>query len=206
MSMATGPDVLLFAEFDTPFGPLGVVTAPGISGDRPAGVDGPVVASGFRPVADILDDLPFYVAGMPAVPGELGALAALVADYVAGQTGVLDLVAVHQRGPAFADQTWRALREVPAGTVISYGGLANAAGRPRAARAVGSACATNNVAPFVPCHRVIKSDGSIGEYGFTPEVKVALLRHEGYADATTPSRSHSASAPVGARTQQGTAG
>lgn len=72
-----------------------------------------------------------------------------------------------------------ALLKVPKGSVISYGALAKKAGFPGAARAVGSAMNRNPFAPDVPCHRVIKSDGSIGEFAHGTENKIAMLRKEG---------------------------
>ena len=70
---------------------------------------------------------------------------------------------------------------VPAGSVVSYGALAELVGAPRAARAVGSAMAANPVALVVPCHRVVRGDGSIGAYSGAdgPRTKAALLRREG---------------------------
>mgnify|MGYP003347376265 CR=1 FL=1 len=70
------------------------------------------------------------------------------------------------------------VREGAAGTVISYGELAIRAGRVRAVRAAGSACARNAVAPFVPCHRVVAAGGGLGGYGYGLAVKEALLAHE----------------------------
>ena len=74
---------------------------------------------------------------------------------------------------------WRQLRGVAAGTTASYGELAARAGNPKAVRVAGNACARNLVAPFVPCHRVVRADGSLGNYFYGTEVKAALLRHEG---------------------------
>ena len=72
------------------------------------------------------------------------------------------------------------LREqVGPGDVVTYGTLAAKVGRPRAARAVGSACATNPVPIIVPCHRVVPGAGGVGSYGGGPEVKRMLLAHEG---------------------------
>ena len=64
------------------------------------------------------------------------------------------------------------------GTTMSYGELARAVGSPKAARAVGTAMATNPLALVVPCHRVVRSDGSIGGYAGRPEMKAWLLDHE----------------------------
>lgn len=72
------------------------------------------------------------------------------------------------------------LRKVPAGAVITYQGLAAAVGHPNSQRAIGTTMATNPVPLFVPCHRVIKSDGSIGNYGGGVETKLKLLRTEGF--------------------------
>jgi methylated-DNA-[protein]-cysteine S-methyltransferase len=73
------------------------------------------------------------------------------------------------------------LRRVPAGSVISYQGLAAAIGAPSAQRAIGNTVASNPVPIYVPCHRVIRSDGSLGNYGGGPERKLKLLRAEGFS-------------------------
>jgi methylated-DNA-[protein]-cysteine S-methyltransferase len=69
--------------------------------------------------------------------------------------------------------------EVGLGQVVTYRGLAEKIGRPKAARAVGSACATNPVPIVVPCHRVLPGSGGVGSYGGGPERKRLLLAHEG---------------------------
>jgi len=80
----------------------------------------------------------------------------------------------------FQRRALRRLRRVPAGSVISYRGLAAALGVPSGQRAIGNSVATNPVPIYVPCHRVIRSDGSIGNYGGGPERKLRLLRAEGF--------------------------
>lgn len=72
------------------------------------------------------------------------------------------------------------LRQVPIGSVVTYQSLAAAIGAPDAQRAVGSTMATNPVPIYVPCHRVIRSDGTIGNYGGGVERKIRLLRAEGF--------------------------
>ena len=89
-----------------------------------------------------------------------------------------DLDLEHLGVPEFAQKVYATLLAVPAAETVSYGGLAELAGYPRAARAVGSAMATNPVPIVVPCHRVIRSDGSYGNYGHDPAYKVRLLEHE----------------------------
>ena len=73
------------------------------------------------------------------------------------------------------------LRRVPAGSVITYQGLAAAIGVPSGQRAIGNAVASNPVPIYLPCHRVIRSNGSIGNYGGGPELKLKLLTAEGFS-------------------------
>jgi len=75
--------------------------------------------------------------------------------------------------------------DVGPGEVVTYGALAAKVGHPKAARAVGSACATNPVPLVVPCHRVLPGSGGVGSYGGGPAVKRLLLAHEGAAGFTT---------------------
>ncbi len=84
------------------------------------------------------------------------------------------------------------LRSVPPGAVITYQGLAAAVGDPSAQRAIGNTMASNPIPIFVPCHRVIKSDGTIGNYGGGVERKIVLLKNEGFVvkrDLKLPERS-----------------
>lgn len=166
----------------TPFGPLAVVVDPVAVGDIAAPADGTVVASGFGDLDDTVGRLTDVQRdrGIDVVgPDGLGAVAQAVAAYVAGDLDALDRVPVSQPGGEFTQAAWTALRGVPAGETDTYTGLAARAGRPAAVRAAGSACARNLVAPFVPCHRIVRTDGSLGGYYYGLEVKVALLAHEG---------------------------
>ena len=79
----------------------------------------------------------------------------------------------------FRKKIYATLCTVPAGVVVSYGELASMAGYPKAARAVGRAMATNPLSIFIPCHRVLGSDGSLHGYGGGLELKRKLLEHEG---------------------------
>ncbi|HTU26338.1 MAG TPA: methylated-DNA--[protein]-cysteine S-methyltransferase [Pirellulales bacterium] len=83
-----------------------------------------------------------------------------VVRYVNAPRGSLD-VRLEFRGTAFQQQVWNAVRKIPAGQTSSYSELARQIGRPRAVRAVGTACAKNNHAFAVPCHRVLHKDGSM---------------------------------------------
>jgi methylated-DNA-[protein]-cysteine S-methyltransferase len=79
----------------------------------------------------------------------------------------------------FRGEVLTALETVSFGTTITYGGLATRVGRPKAARAVGSAMATNPIGIIVPCHRVLPSGGGVGQFGGGVPAKEWLLRREG---------------------------
>jgi len=83
-------------------------------------------------------------------------------------------------GTAFQEAVWRELRKIPAGETRSYADIAAAIGHPKAVRAVGSANGDNHVCVLIPCHRVIRSDGSLGGYGGGIERKKKLLASEGH--------------------------
>lgn len=82
------------------------------------------------------------------------------------------------RGTAFQERVWRALRKVPAGTTVTYTELAAAIGAPTATRAVAGACAANQLAIAIPCHRVVRSDGSLSGYRWGVERKRELIARE----------------------------
>ncbi|MDO4692512.1 MAG: methylated-DNA--[protein]-cysteine S-methyltransferase [Porphyromonadaceae bacterium] len=88
-----------------------------------------------------------------------------------------DCISLHLMGSEFRLKVWRALLEVPLGSVATYSDLAQAIGSPKAVRAVGSAVASNPIVPFIPCHRIIRRDGSLGNYSAEggTERKAALL-------------------------------
>lgn len=81
-------------------------------------------------------------------------------------------------GTAFQARVWKALREIPAGQTRTYTEVAEEIGRPTSVRAVARACATNQVALVIPCHRVVRSDGSLAGYRWGLEVKQSLLARE----------------------------
>ena len=83
------------------------------------------------------------------------------------------------RGTAFQQKVWKALSEIPAGSTASYQAVAAAIGVPKAARAVAQACAANPLAVAIPCHRVVRNDGSMSGYRWGIERKRVLLSREG---------------------------
>jgi AraC family transcriptional regulator of adaptative response/methylated-DNA-[protein]-cysteine methyltransferase len=116
------------------------------------------------------------------------------ADLIGGDAGFEQLVArvvglieapslgldlpLDVRGTAFQERVWQALREVPPGSTTSYAEIAARIGAPKAIRAVAQACAANHIAVAIPCHRVIRRDGSTSGYRWGVERKRALLERE----------------------------
>ena len=101
-----------------------------------------------------------------------------IARYFDGELSAFDVLDVHQDGTEFVDSVYAHMRAIPPGQVATYGQLAARSGYPGAARAVGTACARNQIVLFVPCHRVVASNG-LGGYGPGAEIKKYLLAHEG---------------------------
>lgn len=108
---------------------------------------------------------------------DFAALVQRVVDAVERPGGGQD-IPLDVKGTAFQEAVWTALREIPAGETRTYSQIAAAAGNPAAVRAAGSANGANNVAVLIPCHRVIRSDGSIGGYAYGTDIKRELLNRE----------------------------
>lgn len=104
-------------------------------------------------------------------------LVALVVGFVEAPRIGLDLP-LDIRGTAFQQRVWQALREIPPGQTASYADIAQRIGSPKAVRAVARACAANPIAVAIPCHRVVRTDGSISGYRWGVERKQALLSME----------------------------
>ncbi len=101
-----------------------------------------------------------------------------VARYSNGEMAAIETIAYRQVASPFIADAWAALRQVPAGQGYSYTDLAADAGRPAAVRAAAAACAANATALFVPCHRIVRRDGSLGGFRYGTETKRRLLDHE----------------------------
>ncbi len=102
---------------------------------------------------------------------------AALADHLRTPAQALDLP-LDIQGTAFEARVWQALRDIPLGETASYAEVAASLGRPTAVRAVARACASNELAVMIPCHRVVRSDGSLSGYRWGPERKRALLEAE----------------------------
>ncbi len=105
------------------------------------------------------------------------ALAAKVIAFVEAPAIGLDLP-LDVRGTAFQQRVWQTLRDIPAGATASYAEIAKRIGAPKSARAVAKACAANEIAVAIPCHRAVRADGSISGYRWGVERKHALQKRE----------------------------
>jgi methylated-DNA-[protein]-cysteine S-methyltransferase len=159
-----------YATLDTPAGPFTAVVD----------TDGAVLASGWTADVDALLPLVHPTLRPPAARqlNDLGGVSAAITAYHAGDLDAVDAVAVRQRSGAFLEHAWDVLRTVPAGAPVSYTEYAAKSGRPAAVRAAAAACARNAAALFVPCHRVLRNDGSLGGFRWGLPVKRWLLDHE----------------------------
>lgn len=113
-----------------------------------------------------------------AAPRRLDAVSGQLAEYFAGRRRSFDVPLDLRLAGGFRRAVLERLGEIHYGRTRSYAQVAAAAGSPRAVRAVGTACATNPLPVVLPCHRVVRSDGSLGGYLGGPEVKRALLELE----------------------------
>lgn len=109
--------------------------------------------------------------------GDFAELAQHVVDAVEAP-GTDHSIPLDVRGTAFQEAVWQELRRIPAGETRSYAQIAAAVGKPGAVRATGSANGANNVAVLIPCHRVVRSDGTLGGYAYGLEIKQRLLDKE----------------------------
>ncbi len=139
--------------------------------------DDAVLASGWTSTVD--DLLSFVAIPQPPQPrADLGAVTKAVLAYHDGDLAAIDEIPVRQAGGVFLAHAWNVLRTVPAGEPVTYTEFAELAGRPAAVRAAAMACARNAAALFVPCHRVIRLDGTLGGFRWGLPVKRWLLAHE----------------------------
>jgi methylated-DNA-[protein]-cysteine S-methyltransferase len=152
---------------DTPVGPFTIVAR-----------EQSVLASGFTTDMDALLAL-VHPRLRPPRDADLDLITKATRSYFDGDLSAIDEVEVEQQtAGAFLGHAWDVLRTVPAGEPITYTGYAARAGRPAAVRAAAAACARNAVALFVPCHRVVRTDGGLGGYRYGIDIKEWLLAHE----------------------------
>ena len=158
---------LISELIDTPIGRLRVVER-----------DGRVCASAFEEFWPKVETrLRRRLGDIDLRPGSVRSRSA-IDRYFHGDIDALNDVDVDATGSGFQGSVWRSLRSIRGGAPISYAELAARIGSPNAVRAVGNANGANPVCVVVPCHRVVRSDGSIGGYGGGVERKEWLLEHE----------------------------
>ena len=119
-----------------------------------------------------------YVRGFKEV-SKIEVISDLLSDYFAGDIEAINGISVRQPGAQFSQDAWKAMRKIKAGKTLSYADLADRAGSAAAVRAAGSACAKNAIALVVPCHRIVKTGGALGNYAYGLNKKEWLLHHEG---------------------------
>lgn len=137
------------------------------------------VALGLEPAARFLGWIEQH-AGQPVreCTGSVEQALEQIADYLDGKRKAFDL-ALDMRGTDFQRQVWQVVGAIPRGQTRTYAQVAEAVGRPTAIRAVGAANGANPLPLFIPCHRVIGSDGRLTGYGGGLDVKQWLLEMEG---------------------------
>ena len=158
----------ILESMETPDGPFMVLVD----------CDGAVMASGWT------DDVPTLLARIRAgdrpahVEEGTTGLADVVAAYYGGDLRAIDAVPVRQFGTALQVQGWAELRRIRPGAPLTYTEFAAALGSPHAVRAAAGICARNAPALFVPCHRVTRTDGSMGGFAWGVDIKRSLLARE----------------------------
>jgi methylated-DNA-[protein]-cysteine S-methyltransferase len=170
--------MLQYSTLDTPVGPFTVLVSDA----------GAVRAAGFTPdVGELLPLIHPQLVEETRPAAEPGAVGAAVRSYFDGDLAALDEVPVEQRiGGRFIARAWQVMRTIKPGVPVTYTEFAGLAGQPDAIRAAAAACARNAVALFVPCHRVRRSDGTLGGYRWGLTVKSWLLDHERRATGQEP--------------------
>ena len=168
MSVAGSLGIAMYTGFSqqTPVGEIAVVTQ-----------DGSVVGAGFQSLASLrklIDPNSQHEFNKEAEPSTKQALEA----YFDGDLGAFEKLNFAQKGTDLQVQLWQALSVIPAGETRTYTELAKQTSKPKAIRAAASACGKNQICVFVPCHRAIRSDGSLGGYRYGLEIKTKLLEHE----------------------------
>ena len=161
--------MLLSAVQKTPVGNIYLIADSGI-----------LIAAGFKSLNSLQNRLSPSDKLRKIEPIEkIPKISKLIDNYFEGRLDALNLIQVRQPGAQFSQKVWKVMRAIPVGMTISYAQLAKKAGSPAAFRAAGTACGNNLIAPIIPCHRIIKSDGSLGNYGYGVAIKEKLLRLEG---------------------------
>ena len=161
--------MLLTSTIKTPVGTLNLISDENV-----------LLAAGFKSLDNLVARLSNedFAKGIKKVQ-KIPTISALIDDYFNGELEAINSIKVRQMGASFSQDVWKVMRKIPAGKTLSYAELAKRAGSANAIRAAGTACGHNLIAPIIPCHRIVKSSGALGNYGYGVKIKEWLLRHEG---------------------------
>lgn len=162
--------MMYYDTFDTPDGDFTVIVS-----------DQEVIAAGWT--TDIADLLTRVSAApepenVQRSQSKVAFAKTAVAAYYSGQLDAIDAVQVRQDATPFKKQVWQQLRQINPGRTLTYSELAQRAGNAGAVRAAANACATNPVALFVPCHRVVAKSGGLASFLYGMAIKKSLLARE----------------------------
>jgi len=166
-------DPILVVELDSPIGRLPMAFQRDALCALALDADDPTFTRSLAATPDVVRHC-----AIDELDGEPARIADAIARYFEGDIHAIDDVPVRAAGSGFQHRVWDALRTIPAGETASYAQIAAEVGAPDASRAVGRANGTNPVPIVVPCHRVIRADGSLGGYGGGLDRKRWLLAHE----------------------------
>ena len=160
---------LLISSKSTPIGTLNLIA----DGDLLLGAN----LSSIRALKDGLDSI--YSGSEFKEVKKIPVISDLIDDYFDGDLIAINGIKVSQPGGSFSQAAWKSMRRIRPGKVLSYAELAKNSGSPKAVRAAGSACAKNAIVLVVPCHRIVKTGGALGNYAYGVDKKEWLLGHEG---------------------------
>ena len=161
--------MLLRTTLKTPVGALSLISREHI-----------LIAAGFTSQDELLSSISKQDRQLESKKvSQIPIISDLVSDYFDGDLRALDGIKVDQEGEKFSQSAWRVMRKISPGRTLTYADLAKRAGSEDAVRAAGSACARNLIALVVPCHRIVKTGGALGNYAYGLNKKEWLLRHEG---------------------------
>ena len=161
--------MLLRTTLKTPVGALSLISREHI-----------LIAAGFTSQDELLSSISKQDRQLESKKvSQLPIISDLVSDYFDGDLRALDGIKVDQEGEKFSQSAWRVMRKISPGRTLTYADLAKRAGSEDAVRAAGSACARNLIALVVPCHRIVKTGGALGNYAYGLKYKQWLLSHEG---------------------------
>ena len=157
--------MLLRTTLKTPVGALSLISREHI-----------LIAAGFTSQDELLSSISNQDRQLESKKvNQIPIISDLVSDYFDGDLRALDGIKVDQEGEKFSQSAWRVMRKISPGKTLTYADLAKRAGSEDAVRAAGSACARNLIALVVPCHRIVKTGGALGNYAYGLKYMSSLL-------------------------------